>query len=67
MASGRMTLYIDGVTLRGAGAELHELRGLLVGRRGAERQVRILIAPEGWQLTGFVRSKIRPFVREEDK
>jgi len=60
----RMTLFIDGVTLRGDGTELAQLRGLLVGRRGSEQEVVITIPEDSWQLTGFRRSPIRPFVRK---
>lgn len=67
MASGRMTLIIDGVVLRGDGAELQSLRGLLVGPRGSEQEVLIHIDPCGWQITAFCRSpgSIPPFVRED--
>lgn len=64
MASRRMTLIIDGVTLRGGGDELAELRSLLKGPRGAEQEVFIRIDPDGWQLTRFVRSNVQPFVRK---
>lgn len=57
--SGLLRLVVDDVVLRGDGEELSALSGLLIGSRGAERQVLIRIDPKGYQLTGFKRAAER--------